>query len=157
MSIGGHSYTLLRSVNFRDRFFIEYISERTKAKFEVYSYEENKATYFGMKIEKVSNADSEGIIREPGNYADKINHIEIPHERTRQPCETLTEASHAISRSELCKLMWIARITRPGAIYDASAAAHSFSGGKNNRCFGSKRRHFGGWGGGDIYRKNVRK
>ena len=30
-------------------------------------------------------------------------------------------------RSELGKLMWLARIARPGAIYDASAAAQNFA------------------------------
>ena len=41
--------------------------------------------------------------------------------------EILTENDQTISRSELGKLMWIARIARPGAIYDASAAAQTFS------------------------------
>ena len=36
----------------------------------------DKATYLGMKIEKVSGPDSEGVILEPDNYEDVINHIE---------------------------------------------------------------------------------
>ena len=42
------------------------------------------------------------------------------------PNEILTEAGKTILRSELGKLMRIARIARPGAIYDASAAAQTF-------------------------------
>ena len=60
-------------------------------------------------------------------YEDEINHIEISHERTRAPKEPLAEADQSILRSELAKLMRIARIARPGAIYDASAAAQTFS------------------------------
>ena len=58
---------------------------------------------------------------------DEIIHIEISHARTRTPEEPLAEAEQAILRSELEKLMRIARIARPGAIYDASAAAQTFS------------------------------
>ena len=37
-------------------------------------------------------------------------------------------------RSELGKLMRLSRITRPGAIYDASAAARNFAKGKPENC-----------------------
>ena len=58
---------------------------------------------------------------------EKINRIVIPHERMMAPNEILTDSEQTILRSELGKLMWIARIARPGAIYDASAAAQTFS------------------------------
>ena len=61
---------------------------------------------------------------------DEIIHIEISHARTRTPEEPLAEAEHAILRSELGKLMRIARIARPGVIYEESAAAQTFSGGE---------------------------
>ena len=68
----------------------------------------------------------------------EIYNIEIPHERARHPNEPLTEDGQAALRSELWKLMWIALIARPGAIYDASAAAQTFSGGElfdiSDRC-----------------------
>ena len=38
-----------------------------------------------------------------------------------------TENEQTELRSELGKLMWVARIARPGAIYDASAAAQTIS------------------------------
>ena len=63
-------------------------------------------------------------------YENKINHIEIPHARTRTPKEPLAEAEQSDSRSELGKLMWIARIARPGVIYDASAATQTFPDGE---------------------------
>ena len=44
------------------------------------------------------------------------------------PGGILTGNEKAALRSELAKLMWIARIARPGAIYDASASAQTFPG-----------------------------
>ena len=67
-----------------------------------------------------------GIIPDSGNYEGEIDNIEISHERTRHPNEPLTEEEHAIWRSGLGKLMRIARIARPGAIYDAPADAQTF-------------------------------
>ena len=78
----------------------------------------------------MGDSDFEYIILEPDNYEDKINHIEIPHERERQRNGALTEEEQTILRSELCELMWIARITRQAAIYDASAADQTFHEGK---------------------------
>ena len=46
------------------------------------------------------------------------------------PDGILTENEQTILGSELGTLMWIARIARPGAIYDASAAAQTFSTGE---------------------------
>ena len=73
----------------------------------------------------MGNADFEGAILDSGNYEGKINHIGIAHERTRHPDAALAEEEHVILRSELGELMRIARIARPCAIYDASAAAQT--------------------------------
>ena len=53
----------------------------------------------------------------------------MPHERMRSPNEPLAEDAQAISRSEIGNLVRIARIALPDAIYDASEAAQTFSGG----------------------------
>ena len=82
-----------------------------------------------MGVGEVSGADSEGVIPDSDNYEVEINHIEISHERARQRNGALAEAEQTILRSELGKLMWVARIARPGAIYGASAAAQKFPGG----------------------------
>ena len=71
----------------------------------------------------MSDPDCDGLILDPDNYEDKINHIEIPHGGSKKIPEALTEADQAILRSELWKLMRAARIARPGAICDASATA----------------------------------
>ena len=42
------------------------------------------------------------------------------------PGEILTGNEQAALISELGKLMWVARIARPGAIYDASESAQTF-------------------------------
>ena len=97
-----------------------------EGKSEADSYVGNEATYLGMEITKVNDGEFGGIALGSGNYEDKINHIGIPHERTRVPKEPLAEEDQTISRSELGKLMMIARIARPGAIYDDSAAAQTF-------------------------------
>ena len=64
--------------------FLEYITSRMKGKFEVDTFEENKATYIGMEIEKVDALDFKGVILDSNNYEDKINHIEIPQSRSKQ-------------------------------------------------------------------------
>merc|ERR1712114_101576 len=68
-----------------------------------------------------------GIILDSDNYEGKINHIEISHARSKQKDDFLTEEEQSIMRSELGKLMWLSRIARPGAIYDAPAAAQNFA------------------------------
>ena len=85
---------------------------------------------FGDGAWEVVDSDSEGIILDSNNYEDEIDHIGIPHERARGRNEAITEEDHAISRSELGKLMGVARIERPGAIYDAAADSQIFSVGK---------------------------
>ena len=89
----------------------------------------NEAAYLGMKIDKVNNGEFEGIALDSNNYEGGINHIEISHRRTRAPNEPSTEDEHTISRSALGNLVRVARIERPGAIYDALAAAQTFSDG----------------------------
>ena len=79
-----------------------------------------------MQIAKVSDGEFGGIALESGNYEGEINHIGISYERTRAPKEPLTEDEQTILRSDLGKLMRVARIARPGAIYDDSAAAETF-------------------------------
>ena len=90
----------------------------------------NEAIYLGMEIPKVNNDDSDGIVSGSDKYEEKINHIEIPHARTRTPKEPLAEAERANSRPDLGKLMRIARIARPDVIYDALAAAQTFPDGE---------------------------
>ena len=100
---------------------------------------EIKSDLCGMQIGKEFGSNSDGVIRDSDNYDGGINHIEISHERTRRRNDALTEEQQTIARSELAKLMRIARIVRPGSIYDASAAAQTFSVGGNDRYFGRKR------------------
>ena len=69
-----------------------------------------------MKIEKIDTPDFKGVVLDSNNYEDKVNHIEISHARSKQKDDFLTEAEQSIMRSELGKLMWIARIARPDAI-----------------------------------------
>ena len=80
-----------------------------------------------MRVKKVGDSDSECIISESDNYEDKFNQIGIPHARTRGRTDAWAEEEQSILRSELGKLMRIARIARPGAIYDASAAEQTFT------------------------------
>ena len=76
---------------------------------------------------RVKNEDFEGEALCSNKYENKINRIEIPRDRMITPNELLTEAEQTMLRSEMGKLMRIARISRPDAIYDASAAAQTFS------------------------------
>ena len=102
-------------------------------KTEAGRYGETNRLMLAMKIPKVNNGNFNGTILGPNNNEGEINHIGISHERTqrtRAPKEPLTEEAQAILRSELGRLMWAARIARPGAIYDDSAAAQTFSDGE---------------------------
>ena len=74
-------------------------------------------------VGKLSDSDSEGLILDSDNFVGKISRIEIPHERAKERNGALTEEDQASLRKVLGELMWIARIARPGAIYDASATA----------------------------------
>ena len=96
-----------------------------EGKFEVGRYEENRTTYLGAKIKNVGDSTFDGLVLDSDDYEDKINHTEMPHGRTRHRNGALTGEEKAISRSKLGKSMWVARIARPVAIYDASAAAQT--------------------------------
>ena len=74
----------------------------------------------------MTDSDSVGVILGPGNYEGEINYNGILHEMARRRNGALTEEEQSISRSELGELIRIARIARPGAIYDASAGAQTF-------------------------------
>ena len=87
---------------------------------------ENGSTYLGMKIAKVNNGEFGWVALDANNYEGRINHIEISHERTREPNEPSAEDKQKILRSELGKLIFVARIVSPGAIYDDAAAAQTF-------------------------------
>ena len=106
--------------------FIEYITQRMEEKSEVGRYGENEATYLGMDISEVNNDDFDGIVAGSNKYEAEIYPIGIPNARTRNPKEPLGESDQSNLRSGLGKLMRLARITRPDAMYDASAAAQTF-------------------------------
>ena len=107
-----------------------------------------------MWIEKVSDSDSECLISYAGNYADKTNQNGIQHGRANRRTDALTEEERAILRSGLGKLMWISRIARPGAIYDASAAAQTFY--EGNWRFASGQEEFSKLADGENEQKEIR-
>ena len=76
---------------------------------------------------EIDTPDFKGVILDSNNYEDKISQIEIFHAGSKEKDDFLTEEEQSIMRSELGKLMWLARIARPDAIYDASAAAQNFA------------------------------
>ena len=96
-------------------------------RFDVARYGGNKETYLCMETAKAGDPDFEGLILDTDNYEDKINHIGIPHGRSKNAAEALPEVEQATLQSELWKLMRIARTARPGAICDASAADRTFT------------------------------
>ena len=107
--------------------FTEYISRVRNKNSALADMGGNKSTYLGMGIGKVSDSDYEGIMSGSNNYEGKIDIIEIPRGVSKEMPDDLTGDAQANLRSELGRLMWIARIARPGAIYDASAAARTFT------------------------------
>ena len=95
--------------------------------FEADPYEEQKSIYSGMKLGKKNTPDFEGVAVDSTNYEDKISQIKIPRARGKEKDDFSTEKEQSMVRSELGKLMWLARNARPDAIYDASAAARNFA------------------------------
>ena len=89
-----------------------------------------------MKIEKIDTPDFKGVILDSNNYEDKINHIEISQARSKQKDDFLTYEEQSAMRSEIGKLTWLARIARPGAIYDSPAATRNFANFKLAGCDG---------------------
>ena len=85
---------------------------------------------FGYGVEKANDSNSECLNLDSANYEDKINQVEIPHERGKQRPGDVTEDEQAALRSALGGSIWVARIARPGAIYDSSAADQTFTEGK---------------------------
>ena len=81
---------------FHGLMFYRVYFQENEGKFEVDRYGENKATYLGMGIGKVSDSDYDGIMLDSDNYEGAINHIEIPRDRTRHRNKSLTEEEHAI-------------------------------------------------------------
>ena len=77
------------------------MSRKMKAKFEVDRYGGNQSIYLGVGVKKMSDSDSDGLVLDTNDYEDKINHIEISLERSRQRNEALTEEEQSILRSEL--------------------------------------------------------
>ena len=50
---------------------------------------------FGHVDWEVNDSDFEGFVPDSNNYEDKINQIEIPHERAKARNEALTEAKQS--------------------------------------------------------------
>ena len=101
-----------------------------KGKFDADSYVGgDKETYLGAEIEKVIDSDCEGIILGPNNYEGDINHIGIPHEGGSAKWRFKGRGARYFAIG-IGKSMRIARIELQGAIYDASAAAQTFSEGE---------------------------
>ena len=67
---------------------------------------------------------------ERNGYGGKIEYFGISHDRTGTPHEPLKGSELSISRTELGKLTWVARMARPDLIYDVAAAAQVFSKGE---------------------------
>ena len=78
---------------------------------------------------KITNREFGCVIPDSCNPEAEINNNRIPHRRARNPNEPLKEDDHAILRSELGILVRVPLVAPPGAIYDESAAAQTFSDG----------------------------
>ena len=80
---------------------------------------------YRSEIMKIKNDDSEGVVLDLNKYDGEINRVGISHGRMIEPDGILTGVEQTIPMSVLGKLMRIARIARPGAIYDDSASAQT--------------------------------
>ena len=62
----------------------------------------------------------------PADYAGGVKDIRILPESAKHVGDWITESERYVLRSELGKLMWVAGIARPGALYDDAADAPDF-------------------------------
>ena len=88
----------------------------------------NSAPYEVIEDENIFDIarTSQGVNLSPGNYEGGMRYIAILQRRDKQKKETTTEEAQFELRSELGEIMRIARIARPGALYDASVTAQTF-------------------------------
>ena len=66
-----HCHTCGRLVNFAIWYFSRVYYIRNEGKFEEDTFEDNKASYLGMEIEKIDTPDFKGVILDWNNYEDK--------------------------------------------------------------------------------------
>ena len=109
-----------------------------KGKFGACSYGGgNKATYVGMGIAKVGDADSEGIILDSDNYEGEINHMGIPHERTRQRNRAIGRRTSNFAVGIRKLVVGCANCTTGRDLRGIGHRANLFAG-RNDRYFGTK-------------------
>ena len=118
--------------------FISYISERLGNEYGVGVFEENESIYMGVGgVKKVpSEFTNRGNIPDGdqtftcetvsyNDYEGGMRDISILPGSAKQTDEPLTESEQFALRSELVGLIWIARISRPCALYGASVSAQT--------------------------------
>ena len=93
---------------FGDQEFLKWITKEILNRFKCKGYEENKATYLGMLVEKHENGS---ISIDAQNYEDCIDIVHISPERHQDNNAILNPIEEAEFRSALGRIMWLVRFT----------------------------------------------
>ena len=104
--------------------FIEYFQVQVRNRFKVKEPSINDIMHTGLRVRKCVGGD---VVVTSEDYEKCIEEVEIRPERQKQLDEFLVEAEEKAFRSQLGKIMWLARITRADITYEAAAVAQAFA------------------------------
>ena len=109
--------------------YIQFLTERMECYCAVGISECNDAIYLGVGITKDENGNRFAcIILRPNDYEGESKDISMLPEGANRAGDFLDLEEKFALRSEFTKLMRLARIARPGVLYDASVSARTFAG-----------------------------
>ena len=104
--------------------FMAFFQYKVRERFKVKEAHINDIMHTGLRVRKC--VDGEVVVTSE-DYEKCIEEVEIRPERQKQLEEFLVEAEEKAFRSQLGKIMWLARITRADITYEAAAVAQAFA------------------------------
>ena len=103
--------------------FMEYFQYKVAERFKVKDAKINDIMHTGLRVRKMIDGD---VIVASEDHGKNIEEIQIRPERQRDLNAILIEEEKDF-RSQLGKIMWLARITRADITYEAAAVAQAFA------------------------------
>ena len=108
--------------------FIGWFQDAIKQRFKVKPSKLNDIIHVGLRVRKLESGD---VMVSSEDYERNIESIRIEPERRRDVNAFLIESEEKDFRSQLGKIMWLARITRADITYEAAAVAQAFAESEN--------------------------
>ena len=108
--------------------FIGWFQEAVKERFKVKMPKLNDILHVGLRVRKIEDGS---VMVTSEDYERNIERIELEPNRRKDVNAFLVEAEEKSFRSQLGKIMWLARITRADITYEAAAVAQAFAESEN--------------------------